>query len=136
MAKPFGENRVQNDAHSFTPDKNGDAARNVVDIESHELLESINNALGGSTDTTVNIYNIGTTANTEFSQALPANCKGFRLRSRGNSKTQIAYTAGTTDTVFLTVPPGGEWKDDKFYASQTIYFRTTKDETVELITFV
>lgn len=136
MAKPFTDGKVQNDAHSFTPDKNGNAARNVVDVESHEILNAINNALGGSSDTVVNIYNISTTANTETTQQLPANCKAFVLRARGNSRLQLAYSVGTSSTVFLTVPPGGEWKDDKFYSNQSIYFQTSKDETVELITFV
>lgn len=135
MAKPFNSGRQQNDLHSFTPDLDGNAARNVVDKESHDLLNSIINALGGTTDTSVNIYNISTTANVESSQALPANCKGFVLRVRGNSRTQLSYTLGGSSTVFMTVPPGGEWKDENFYQSQTIYFQTSKDETVELITF-
>lgn len=135
MAKPFSKNAKDNEHGSFTADKNGDAARNVVDIQSHELLDAINTALGGSTDTTVAIYNLSTTAGIEDSQALPVNCKGFLIRSRGKSKTQVAFTSGQTNTAFLTIWPGSTYEDKNFFQSQTIYFQTSKDDTLELIAF-
>jgi len=135
VAKPFSKNAKDNNDGSFTPDKNGDAARNVVDIRSHEILEAINTAVGGSTDTTVTIFNLNTTAGIEDSQALPVNCKGYLIRARGKSKTQVAFTSGQTNTAFFTIWPGNTYEDKNFFQSQTIYFQTSKDDTLELIAF-
>lgn len=135
MAKPFTKGRLQNDDHSFTADKNGNAARNVVDVQSHELLQAINTALGGSTDTTVNIYNVNTTAGSETAQALPVNCKRFLLRCRNNSRAQIAYNLGDSASTFFTVMPGNTYEDVNFYSGATVYFQTSKDDVVEIITF-
>lgn len=135
MAKPKSNNAVDDNYGSFTPDKNGDAARNVVDIESHEILTAINAAVGGSTDTTVTINNISTTSGIEASQALPVNCKGFLIRARSKSKTQVAFTSGQTNTAFFTIWPGSTYEDKNFFQTQTIYFQTSKDDILELIAF-
>lgn len=88
-----------------------------------------------SDDTTATIFNVATTASTEASQALPSNCKGFILRTRDRGNLQISYVSGNTNTLFFTVRSNAVYTDDNFYSSQTIYFQTDKNDTVEIIAF-
>lgn len=88
-------------------------------------------------DTEVTIFNFtATLAATEYSQALPADCKRFLLRARTTSELQIAYTSGDTGTLYLTVLKGNVYEDPNFYTSQTIYFRSSASSTIiEIIAY-
>ena len=98
---------------------------------------SINVNAEVSDDTTTVILNVPVAlAGTEISQALPANTKGFVLRSRGNSRLQIAFSSGQSGTNYFTVPNGASYEDKNFYSSQTLYFQSSKaGETVEIIAY-
>lgn len=118
---------------SFGIDENSKVARRVMDEETHRLLGNIT----GSSDTTATIYNVSAvTSGTEYSQALPANTKGFIIRSRGKSKIQLAYTSGASGTTFITIPGAASFEDENFYTSQTLYFQCdNNNETVEILAF-
>lgn len=120
----------------FIPDKVGDVAVNVVGKNIESLLTAIASGVGGAVDTTPTIYNVACPiAGQEYSQALPANTKGFLLKARGNSKILFAYSSGATSQ--LTIFPGAVFEDDNFYTSKTIYFICSKaDEIVEVVTYV
>lgn len=82
-------------------------------------------------DTTATIYNVSaTTAGTEYSQALPANCKYFLLRARTPAKIQLAYTSGATNTTYVTIPPYASFDDKQYYTTQTVYFQTNQNNTI------
>ena len=53
-----------------------------------------------------NIYNkTMTLANTEYSQALSADCKKVLIKERsGGSDVKLAYAVGTSGSVYITVP--------------------------------
>jgi len=90
-----------------------------------------------SADTTVTMFNLTiATADTEQSQALPANTKKFLLKSRSTGIIKLAYTSGESGTKYVTIPAHGVFTDDNLYVSQTIYFQSpTMGEIVELITY-
>lgn len=79
-----------------------------------------------------NIFNISAPlSNTEYSQILPNGTTHFLIRARNNSKLQISYSAGQTNTTFLTITPGTIYTVDSVkLIGKTIYFRSTKDNTV------
>lgn len=89
------------------------------------------------TPTTATIFNVlAATAGTEYSQALPANTKGFIIRSRNRSNLQLAYTSGQTGITYLTIPAGASYEDSNLYTAQTIYFQASKNaETIEIIAY-
>lgn len=100
----------------------------VTDEQAAQLLQQILAALGGSSDTTstINIITI-TNANDEVSFSLPANTKGFLVRSRNKGTVKLAYVLGeTTGNDYLTIPVGSSYKNSQFYSNQTIYIASNK----------
>lgn len=83
MASKFTDNRQQNDAHSFTADQDGNAARNVVDNKTHDLLTDIADQLGAVGTQTL-LYN-------EISAAVPA-----------STSTVLTYTVPVGKTLEIT----------------------------------
>ena len=70
-----------------------------------------------------------TSADTEYSQALPANTKKFRIHLRDYAAFRLAYVTGkvaaSTDP-FETVPAGSEkYEDGLLLASTTLYFASS-----------
>jgi len=111
------------------------AIRYVRDNNAAALLEQIILALGGSVAVAPTIYNVSCPlANTEYSQALPSNTKGFLVKARKNSVIQFAYVSGATE--WLTIGMGVSYEDKNFYTAQTIYFKNSKaDEVIEIVAF-
>jgi len=108
------------------PDK---SARLVYD----PALERVIAALNGTADTDSQIHNISIVAGIETSFALPTNTKKFLIRSRECGEIKFSYGA-TTDTEFLTIPAGSSFEDISFYQSQTIYFQSSKNDIIEIVT--
>lgn len=111
------------------------AIRYVRDSQAAALLEQIILALGGSVAAAPTIYNVACPiADTEYSQALPSNTKGFLIKARKNSVIKFAYQSGATE--WLTISAGASYEDKNFYTSQTIYFKNSKaDEVIEIVAF-
>jgi hypothetical protein len=85
------------------------------------------------------IYNVTmTNADTEYSQALPSNCKKFLIHTRDGTAFRLAFTsgkvAGPTEPYF-TVPTGQAYYEDFIEPSSlTLYFACgTAGKTVEII---
>lgn len=77
-------------------------------------------------------------AGNEYSVTVPINTKRFVLKCRGISKLQYAFISGTTNTVFSTLSPGAEWREENMVltAALTIYFQATKpNEVLELVSW-
>ena len=95
--------------------------------------------INGTSATTPNVYNISVaSANTEESQALPANTKAFIIRVRGASANlKLAFTSGQSGSTFLSVPRGSSYRESGLNVSSlTIYFQTDQpSQVVELITW-
>lgn len=136
MATPKTGNRLTDENNSLIDNINGQVSRSVVDEQGNDLLQQILTSLGGSTNTSPVITNINTLANTEVTINLPSNTKMYILKARGNSKIQLAYTVGESNTNFITIWPGAEWKDINLYQSQSIYIQTTKSDIIEIVTYV
>lgn len=87
-------------------------------------------------------YNVTLTlVDTEYSQALPSNCKGVEIWSRGGYEIRFAFTTGKVAT---PTAPYFTLKSDESYSSppglnlssKTIYFGTdTAGDVIELITW-
>jgi hypothetical protein len=133
MSNQYTGNAADDNKRSLVADSSGNAARNVVSDDLAAILNLILIALGGSPDTVPFIFNVPVTAGTEFSQALPADTKGFTLKCRGNSSVIFSYV--TAPTTYVTIPIGGSFTDDNFYTSQTIYFKCSKADTVEITAY-
>lgn len=133
MAK-LSNNAKDNERNNFGLDQDTNVARYVIDSAAHTKLDAILGALGGSANTTTTIYNIAVpTADTEVSQALPANTKQFKIRNRGKAKIQLAYTSGQSGTNFITIMPGNVYVNDNFYQNQTLYFQCPQgSQTIEI----
>lgn len=119
------------------PSRPKNTERFVADETAHTKLDAINAALGGSNDTTATMFNVSMpVSGTEYSQALPANCKKFIIRSRSKGKIQLAYTTGESGTKYITINPGATFEDNNLYVSQTIYFQSSKNtDILELLAF-
>jgi hypothetical protein len=64
-------------------------------------------------------------ANTEQAHTLPANTKQFLVKTRGIGHLKLAYSLGTSGTVYLTIDPGSAYQSPQFSAvSKTIYFQS------------
>lgn len=93
---------------------------------------------GSSTGTTTaTIFNVSLgPANTEQSQALPANCKGFIIRTRGLARLKLSYTALQSGTLFVSISRNSSFVDNNFYASQTLYFQSPQTgDVVEIVAY-
>lgn len=112
----------------FYDDDNGSlSTRRVSDKKTHDLLQT----LGGSTNTTTSIFNISVPlANTEVSQQLPNDTKGFTIRNRENGKLKLAFTSGESGTNYITISPGSTYVNRNLYSSLTVYFQSTKGSQV------
>lgn len=140
--KPTGkDNRKDLETKSFRIDEtvlnDPIVYRAVCDEIAHEKLDAIIAGVGGSTDTTVTIYNKTVTlANTEDSQVLPSNTKYFTIRSRNKGRLRLAYTSGGTNTSYITLPTGTSFDDPNFYSSIELFFQTSKPgDVIEIIAY-
>lgn len=86
-------------------------------------------------DTVPTIFNVACPiALTEYSQALPANTKGFILKARKGSKITFAFSPSAS--TFLTFNAGFSYQDDNFYVGATVYFKCSlADEVVEILSY-
>jgi hypothetical protein len=140
--KPTGkDNRKDLEVKSFRIDDSviGDPAvyRAVCDEIAHDKLDAIIAGVGGSSDTTVTIYNKTiVAADSEESQVLPANTKYFLIRSRNGGKLRLAYISGGTSANFITIPTGNSFNDGNFYTSIEVFFQSTKPgDVIEIIAY-
>lgn len=86
--------------------------------------------------TTSAIYNVTmTTANTEYSQALPSQTKKFTVKCRGKYDVKLAFTAEASGTTYITIPSGLCYWDDLIRdAVLTLYFQcATAAQVVEIV---
>jgi len=86
--------------------------------------------------TTPTIYNVSMTlANTEYSQALPANTKKFLIKCRAQYVVKVCFVSGQSGSLYLTIPVGGVyWEDEVQPASLTLYFQcATAAQVAEII---
>lgn len=87
---------------------------------------SVSQVTVNQADTTVTDYNlVSLLANTEYSQALPANCKGFMIKSKLPCTLKVAFTVNETNTKPIVVPPLCLYREELFFSSGTIYFQTS-----------
>lgn len=82
------------------------------------------------------IYNLSApAANTEVSQALPANTKKLLIRCRGNARVQFTFTSGQSGTNFVTISSGSMYAQDLLLLNSiTLYLQTNlPSQTVEIL---
>lgn len=85
-------------------------------------IARVNTAAALYNVTPINDVILLTTANTEYSYALPADCIGFMLSGRTNFKMKLAYNVnGTQGSIYKTLQPGVTFTDEHYYQAQTIY---------------
>ncbi|MBS7622809.1 hypothetical protein KEJ39_03935 [Candidatus Bathyarchaeota archaeon] len=89
--------------------------------------------------TSANIYNVTmTNADTEYSQALPSNCKKFLIHTRDGTSFRLAFVTGKVATPtepYFTIPASQSYYEDFIEPSSlTLYFACgTAGKTVEII---
>ena len=86
--------------------------------------------------TTVTVYNVTMTdANTEYSQALPANTKKFLIKCRGSYAINVCFTASGSGTLYVTVPSGTTYSEDLIQpAALMLYFQCgTAAQVAEIV---
>ena len=90
-----------------------------------------------ASSTTVTIFNTtATLANTEYSQALPANTKEFLMKVRGSAALKVAFISGDSGTLYVTINKGAVLTVTQFFSSQTIYFQSpVAGSVVEIVAF-
>lgn len=77
------------------------------------------------------------TANTEVSHALPTGTKRFLIKLRDSATLKIAYSSGTSGTVFVTIPQSCFYSEERIgAASTTIYMQSpTASQTAEIVSW-
>ena len=86
--------------------------------------------------TTPVVYNVTmTSANTEYSRALPANTKKFLIRCREEYAIKACFASGASGTTYITVPSGmSYWEDLIQPATLTLYFQcATAAQVAEIV---
>ena len=99
----------------------------------------VNATVTASGSTTPTISNVTcTNANTEYSQALPANCKRFFIQLRTVKDLKVSFTSGQSGTTYFTVPAGGQYAEDSLLlTARTLYFQsTTAGVVAEIVAWV
>lgn len=74
--------------------------------------------------------------NSETSQALPSDTKGFIIKTRGSSSLKLSYTVAESGTKFVTISRSAVYNDPNKYTSLTLYFQTSAVDVVEIIAYV
>ena len=76
-----------------------------------------------------------TSANTEYSQALPNGCAAFTVKCRGNYDIKLCFTAAGSGTTYVTVPAGSAYYEQVVSAYQvTLYFQcATASQVTEIV---
>lgn len=79
-----------------------------------------------SDSTTPVIYNVTcTNANTEYSQALPTNCRRFLIQLRTTKDLKVSFTSGQSGTTYVSVLAGGQYYEDTVnLTAKTLYFQS------------
>lgn len=112
----------------------------ALSTEQEAILTAI--SAGISDATTPTLYNVTmTTADTEYSQALPANTKQFEFRCRGNYDMRFAYATGkvaTPTAPYRTLSAGQtKYQNDIDLTSITLYVACSQAlQVVELEVWV
>jgi len=86
--------------------------------------------------TTPAIYNVTmTNADTEYSQALPTDCKKLLVKCRGGYDIKLAFASGESGTNYITIPSGSALCETLIKAaSLTLYFQcATAGQVAEIV---
>lgn len=86
--------------------------------------------------TTPVIYNVTMTlADTEYSQALPADTKKFLIKCRGAYDLKVAFASGESGTTYITIPANTALCETLLVASSlTLYVQcATAGQVAEII---
>lgn len=117
----------------------GTGLKNIAGAQINPATEDGNLAiLGKIVPSTVTKYAVTmTSANTEYSQALPANPKRFRIHLRDWSAFRLAYVTGKvaapTDPYESVLANGEKYEDNLGVSSLTLYFASgTAGKTAEV----
>jgi len=89
--------------------------------------------------TTPTIYNVTMTlANTEYSQALPANTRKFLIKCRTSFAIKLAFVSGQSGTNYITIPADqAYWEDHILVSNLTLYFQcATAGQVAEIIVWI
>jgi hypothetical protein len=110
----------------ITPVKVLDQAESVVNPATKE-----EQAKRWEKASTPNIYNVTcTNADTEYSQALPANTKKFTVKARGG-QLKVCFTANQSGNTYILLDDGQSWSEDGLDLSNvTLYFQSPTAGTV------
>lgn len=73
-----------------------------------------------------------TTAATEYSYTLPANCRQYMIKLSGSAVLQLAYVSGDSSVNYLTVPRNCFYaeSDLKLTSTVTLYFQSNQSSQV------
>lgn len=90
-----------------------------------------------ASDTVTTIFNlVALLPNTEYSQTLPANCKGFTIKPLLKCIMKLGYSFNSTNISPKVIPPCCEYSDNFFRSGSTIYFQTNIGSViVEIVTY-
>jgi hypothetical protein len=104
---------------------------------SAEITGSVTTTVTGAANPTV--ANVAmASAGTEYSYALPASTKKFYIKLRDASATmQLAFSAGTSGTTYVTVHRGNWFGEEGLTTSVTLYFQSdVAAQTAEIVSWV
>lgn len=113
----------------------------AVDIGGGKYAMAVSVALPGSLSTPT-LYAVAMAgADTEYSQALPANTKKFTIKLRDGTGFRLAFVTGKVATPvdpYFTVDPGLGYSEDGLrLAATTLYFASdVAGKTAEIIAWV
>lgn len=76
-----------------------------------------------------------TSANTEYSFALPQGTGSFTVKSRSSASFQMSYTAGASGTNYFTVPSGSSYYETNVSAyGMSLYFQSANaGQIIEIV---
>lgn len=135
----FPGTHADREYQNFKSGPNGESLRQVTDEQAQAILSSILSALGGSTTTTPQIYNLSMPlANTEYQQAITNGAVKITLRTRLGAALKISFTATESGVKYITVPPGATYEINTIRTNNlTLYVQSTvANNVLEIVEWV
>lgn len=130
---PPGRFTRDKEAYRQNPNDQG-TDRRVADLDAHGKLDQIIESLNtGDPVGAPVITSVIAEADMFYYVDLPPNCKGFFIKANGKSTLELSFEISMTTKI--TLFPGQRYSENRFYASQTIYFTTNQDDTIEVVAY-
>jgi hypothetical protein len=108
----------------------------IINELSLPTVESLLTQIANNVLTNPQIINLSlTNSGTEYAYAFPAGTKKFTMRSRNSGRIQFSFAVGQSNTVYMTLPIGSSYTEEKLDTNFSIYVQSNKNNDIAEIVY-